>query len=70
MTSEHCFIQALLIMLAICAVCSKKPDRFGANPFCILCSMMLLAVKNEYMIITIIILKYSMAASRGYCSIL
>ena len=48
MTSERCFIRALLIMLAICAVCSKLPDRFGVNPFCILCSMKLLAVKKEY----------------------
>ena len=48
MTSERCFIRALLIMLAICAVCSRVPDKLGVNPFCILCSIKLLAVRKEY----------------------
>ena len=33
MTSERCLIRALLIILAICAVCSKVPDMLGVNPF-------------------------------------
>ncbi len=48
MTSDRCLIRALLIMLAICAVCCRVPDRFGVNPFCILCSMNLLADRKEY----------------------
>ena len=49
MTSERCLIRALLIMLAICAVCSRVPERLGVNPFYILCSIKLLAVRKEYM---------------------
>ena len=48
MTSERCFIRALFIILAICAVCSIVPDRFGVKPFCMLCSIKLLAERKEY----------------------
>jgi hypothetical protein len=30
-------------------VCSRVPERLGVNPFCILCSIKLLAVRKEYM---------------------
>jgi hypothetical protein len=48
MTSERCFIRALFLILAICAICSIVPDRFGVKPFCMLCSIKLLAVRKEY----------------------
>ena len=45
MTTERCLVRALLMMFAICAVCSRVPERLGLNPFCMLCSMKLLAVR-------------------------
>ena len=47
-TSERCFIRALFIILAICAVCSIVPDRYGEKRFCMLCSINLLPVRKEY----------------------
>ena len=29
-------------------MCSRVPDRLGVNPFCMLCSIKLLDVRNEY----------------------
>ena len=48
MTTERCLVRALLMMFAICAVCSRVPERLGLNPFCMLCSMKLLAVRYRY----------------------
>ena len=48
MTTERCLIRALLIMSAICAVCSRVPDRLGVKPFCMLCSTKLLDARKEY----------------------
>ena len=36
------------MMSAICAVCSRVPDRLGVKPFCMLCSMKLLDERKEY----------------------
>ena len=35
-------------MLAICAVCSKVPERLGVKPFWMLCSIKLFHVRKEY----------------------
>ena len=48
MMREHSFIQALFIMLAICAVCSKAPERLGVKPFWMLCSIKLFEARKEY----------------------
>ena len=48
MTRERCFIQALFIMLAICAVCSKAPERLGIKPSWKLCSIKLFEARKEY----------------------
>ena len=47
MIDERCFIRALFIILAICAVCSIVPDRFGVKHFCMLCCIKLLAVRKK-----------------------
>jgi hypothetical protein len=41
MTTERCLIRALLMMSAICAVCSRVPDRLP-------CSIKLLDARKEY----------------------
>ena len=48
MTREHCFIPALFIMLAICAVCSKVPERLGVKPFWMLCLIKQFETRKEY----------------------
>ena len=48
MTTERCLMRALLMMSAICAVCSRVPDRLGVKPFCMPCSMKLLDARKEY----------------------
>jgi hypothetical protein len=48
MTTKRCLIRALLMMSAICAVCSRVPDRLGVEPFCMPCSIKLLDARKEY----------------------
>ena len=49
MTSERCLLRALLMIFAICAVCSSVPDMFGVKLICIFCSIWLLVVRKKYM---------------------
>jgi hypothetical protein len=47
MTTERCLMRALLMMSAICAVCSRVPG-LGVKPFCMPCSIKLLDARKKY----------------------
>ena len=47
MTRDRCLMLALLIIWAICEVCSKAPERLCLMSFLILCSIKLFAIRKE-----------------------
>lgn len=49
MTRDHCLMRGLLMILAICAMCSTVPERLSLNAFCISSSIGLLESRKEKM---------------------